>query len=381
MGFFSRFFGFKSGVAIYTRPEPIVTSPADAIPAVVRATNLISADIARLPVTVFDSEMQPIADHPVAMMMNREASRWQTGYEFRRYTTSVALTHGNGIAIIRRAGDGSVAELQPVPADALTGETTDDGVIYRIGNVTLAADQVVHVGCYPDYLNPCWFRSPIDAARQAMQLAADENGAHQALIKTGSMGKVAIMHPGAMSDQTVEAIRNAWSTMHATADGASRPLILREGMKAEKISQETSGSMLESRRFSVQEIARAFGVPPEMLFQHDARHAMSSQSETARAYADGAIAAWVSAWESELTRKLCRPGESVRFDVTPITRGNLRDQGMSYSKLVMSGVMSPNDARHALGLPPISGLDTPKVSMPGGADAAVGPDEEDTEDA
>ena len=380
MGFFSRFFGFKSGVAIYTRPEPIVTSPADAIPAVVRATNLISADIARLPVTVFDSEMQPIADHPVAMMMNREASRWQTGYEFRRYTTSVALTHGNGIAIIRRAGDGSVAELQPVPADALTGETTDDGVIYRIGNVTLAADQVVHVGCYPDYLNPCWFRSPIDAARQAMQLAADENGAHQALIKTGSMGKVAIMHPGAMSDQTVEAIRNAWSTMHATADGASRPLILREGMKAEKISQETSGSMLESRRFSVQEIARAFGVPPEMLFQQGGG-ALSSQSETARAYADGAIAAWVSAWESELTRKLCRPGESVRFDVTPITRGNLRDQGMSYSKLVMSGVMSPNDARHALGLPPISGLDTPKVSMPGGADAAVGPDEEDTEDA
>ena len=380
MGFFSRFFGFKSGVAIYTRPEPIVTSPADAIPAVVRATNLISADIARLPVTVFDSEMQPIADHPVAMMMNREASRWQTGYEFRRYTTSVALTHGNGIAIIRRAGDGSVAELQPVPADALTGETTDEGVIYRIGNVTLAADQVLHVGCYPDYLNPCWFRSPIDAARQAMQLAADENGAHQALIKTGSMGKVAIMHPGAMSDQTVEAIRNAWSTMHATADGASRPLILREGMKAEKISQETSGSMLESRRFSVQEIARAFGVPPEMLFQQGGG-ALSSQSETARAYADGAIAAWVSAWESELTRKLCRPGESVRFDVTPITRGNLRDQGMSYSKLVMSGVMSPNDARHALGLPPISGLDTPKVSMPGGADAAVGPDEEDTEDA
>ena len=102
VGFFSRFFGFKSGVAIYTRPEPIVTSPADAIPAVVRATNLISADIARLPVTVYDSEMQAIADHPVAALMNRDASRWQSGYEFRRYTTAVALTHGNGLAIIKR---------------------------------------------------------------------------------------------------------------------------------------------------------------------------------------------------------------------------------------------------------------------------------------
>jgi HK97 family phage portal protein len=304
------------------------------------------------------------------MLMNREASRWQSGYEFRRYTTSVALTHGNGLALIRRSSDGAIAELQPIPADAMSGEVTDDGVIYRIGSTVLNQDQILHVGCYPDHLNPCWFRSPLEMARHAMQLAADEDGAHASLVKTGSMGKIAISHPGAMSDQTVQAIRDAWMTMHATADGASRPLILREGMKAEKISQETSSSMLESRRFSVQEIARAFGVPPEMLFQQGGG-ALSSQAETARAYADGAIAAWASAWESELQRKLCAPGERVHIDTTPITRGNLRDQGMAFSKLVLAGIMSPNDARHYLGLPPIDGLDTPTVSMPGGASGAV----------
>ena len=367
---FARFFGFKSGVAIYTRPEPIVSAPVDAIPAVVRATQLISADIARLPISVLDSDGQTIADHPVSMLMNREASRWQSGYEFRRYTTSVALTHGNGLALIRRSSDGAIAELQPIPADAMSGEVTDDGVIYRIGSTVLNQDQILHVGCYPDHLNPCWFRSPLEMARHAMQLAADEDGAHAALVKTGSMGKIAISHPGAMSDQTVQAIRDAWMTMHATADGASRPLILREGMKAEKISQETSSSMLDSRRFSVQEIARAFGVPPEMLFQQGGG-ALSSQAETARAYADGAIAAWASAWESELQRKLCAPGERVHIDTTPITRGNLRDQGMAFSKLVLAGIMSPNDARHYLGLPPIDGLDTPTVSMPGGASGAV----------
>jgi len=375
---FARFFGFKSGVAIYTRPEPIVSAPVDAIPAVVRATQLISADIARLPISVLDSDGQTIPDHPVSMLMNREASRWQSGYEFRRYTTSVALTHGNGLALIRRSSDGAIAELQPIPADAMSGEVTDDGVIYRIGSTVLNQDQILHVGCYPDHLNPCWFRSPLEMARHAMQLAADEDGAHAALVKTGSMGKIAISHPGAMSDQTVQAIRDAWMTMHATADGASRPLILREGMKAEKISQETSSSMLDSRRFSVQEIARAFGVPPEMLFQQGGG-ALSSQAETARAYADGAIAAWASAWESELQRKLCAPGERVHIDTTPITRGNLRDQGMAFSKLVLAGIMSPNDARHYLGLPPIDGLDTPTVSMPGGASGAVADGNPDAE--
>jgi HK97 family phage portal protein len=268
-----------------------------------------------------------------------------------------------------------------VPADAFLGELTEEGMTYRLNDTTLQADQLLHLGCYPDPRQPCWFRSPIDAAKPAFELTADQDAAHAALVKTGSMGKVAIMHPGAMSDQTVEAIRNAWSTMHATADGASRPLILREGMKAERISQETSSSVLESRRFSVQEIARAYGVPPEMLFQQGGG-ALASQAETARAYSDGAIALWASAWESELTRKLCRPGERVKFDISPITRGSLRDQGMSYSKLVLAGVMSPNDARHMLGLPPVAGLDTPTVSMPGGSAAEVGnPDAEGDQNA
>jgi hypothetical protein len=54
---------------------------------------------------------------------------------------------------------------------------------------------------------------------------------------------------------------------------------------------------------------------------------------------------------------------------------------MAFSKLVLAGVMSPNDARHYLGLPPVEGLDTPAVTMPGGASAATGPDNEEAEDA
>lgn len=373
MGLFARFFGYKSGVAIYTRPEPVAAAPIDALPAVVRATQLIAADIARLPIQVTDSDGTVIADHPVAQLLSRDASRWQSGYEFRRYLTSCALNSGNGLALIRRANDGTVAELQPIPDGSASGEITEEGITYRVGQVTLSAEQVVHIGCFPDPLNPCWFRGPLDVARASLQMAADQDAAHASLIRTGSMGKVAISHPGAMSDQTVQAIRDAWMQMHATADGASRPLILREGMKAEKISQETSNSMLESRRFSVQEIARVFGVPPEMLFQQGGG-ALASQAETARAYADGAVAQWVTAWTKELERKLCVPGERVQFDTDVLLRGNLRDAGMAFSKLVLAGVMSPNDARRRLGLEPVEGLDEPKVSMPGGATAATGPD-------
>ena len=364
---FARFMGFRSATVVYARPEPLAAPAITSLPAVVRATQLISADLARLPFHVVDSDGQ-LVDSPITQLMTRDASRWQSGYEFRRYITACALESGNGVALIRRDTTGAVAELQPMPTNAVSSEMTEDGVVYKLAGTTLSSDQVLHLGCYPDPLRPDWFIGPMDAARAAFNLAADQDAAHSALIRSG--GKISISHPGAMSDQTVQAIRDAWQTMHATPDGASRPLILREGMKAEKISESTS-NVLESRRFSIQEVARAFGIPPEMLYQQGGG-ALASQSETARAYVDGALAQWVSAWESEITRKLCRPGEHARLDVDVLLRGNMRDAGMALSKLVLAGIMSGNDARHRLGLPPQDGLDDAKVSMPGGMSAVQG---------
>jgi HK97 family phage portal protein len=374
VAWFSRIFGVRPSVVVWSTPEKVVTPEPGTLPAVVRAIQLISTDIARLPVRVCRADGTTVEDHPLVSILTREASRWQSGFDFRRYVTGCALSSGNGLAVIRRAADGTVAELQPIPEGAARARFMEDGTEYQVADVRLSGDQVLHIGAYPDLAFPAWFMSPVDACLPALKLAADQDGAHGALVRTGSMGKVVISHPGAMSDQTVQAIRDAWMNMHATADGASRPLILREGMKADRISQESSSSILESRRYSVQEIARAFGIPPEMLFQQGGG-ALASQAETARAYVDSGISQWVTAWESELTRKLCDPGEYVKFDTNVLLRGNLKDAGQSLSKLVLAGIMSPNDARHLLGLDPMEGLDEAMVSMPGGASAATGPNE------
>ncbi len=372
MAWFSRFFPFRNAVVVYANPAQMsaAVDPYQ-LPAVVRATQLLATDIARLPVRVETADGTPV-DSPVAQLLEREASRWQSGFDFRRHVTAQALTTGNGIALIRRDQSGAVAELQPMPDGAVSASMTEEGVVYKVGEIELASDQVLHVGAYPDTRNPAWYVSPIDACTAAMALAADEDAAHAGLVRTGSTGKVAISHPGAMSDETVRAIRDAWANIHATAEGASRPLILREGMKAEKLSQETATSMLDSRRFSIQEIARAFGIPPEMLYQQGGG-ALASQVETARAYVDGGLAQWLRAWESELTRKLLPPGQYVRMDVDVLLRGNLVDKGTAFAKLVLAGVMSQNDARRRMGLPPIDGLDMPTVSMPGAAAGIMGP--------
>ena len=59
--------------------------------------NLISTDLARLPFSIIDSQGQ-VVDSPITQLMTREASRWQSGFEFRRYLTTCALDSGNGLA-------------------------------------------------------------------------------------------------------------------------------------------------------------------------------------------------------------------------------------------------------------------------------------------
>ena len=185
VGFLSRVFGFRNAVVYVAQPAGTEAGPdPTTLPAVVRAVQLIAADIARLPIRIERADGSQVTDSPVLELLNREASRWQSAYEFRRYLTGNALTAGNGIAIIRRDADGAIVELQPAPSDAATVEMTDEGTFYQFGTARLSSDQVLHIGCYPDPLNPAWFVSPLDASDYAMRLATDQDAAHRSLVRS-----------------------------------------------------------------------------------------------------------------------------------------------------------------------------------------------------
>lgn len=349
--------------------QRVDTPQVQTLPAVVRAIQLIATDIARLPKCVVDANGNEV-ESTVVDLLTREASRWQSGYDFTRFVTAAALECGNGLAIIRRDGQGEVVELQPCARGSATLEMQEAGPMYRFPDSRLDSSQVLHLGAYPNLTNPCWFMSPLEAAPYAMELACEESAAALGLVRTGGTGKTAISHPGAMSDETVQAIRDAWKTMHQSADAGSRPLILREGMTAAALAKDPMVAMTDSRKFSVQEIARAFGVPPEMLYQQGGG-ALASQVETARAYVDGGLAQWVAAWEAEITRKLLPPGQRLVIDTKPLLRGNLRDQGMALSKLTLAGIMTPNDARAVMDLPMHEEGDELKAMMPGAGGGAM----------
>jgi phage portal protein BeeE len=102
------------------------------------------------------------------------------------------------------------------------------------------------------------------------------------------------------------------------------------------------------------EIARALGIPPQMLYQSDAG-ALSSQIEMQRQYVEGTVAGWADRFATSLSSKILPQGVKLKFEVGDLMRGNMRDVAASLKDLATTGALTLNDAREMLGLAYVDG--------------------------
>ncbi len=361
-----RLFGYSQTVYLIgsgATAADVYTESPEGLAATVCAIERLSTDVSRVRAKVVDAAGIEVPS-PVGDLLNGSANRAQSGYAFRRFLTASSLRYGNGLAIIRRNAAGGLEELIPVLPHLVGMAWADTGPVYRVGGELLPADEVLHIGAIPDPTNPFWFLSPLEAAPAVFTTACGENTAHRTLAKTGLPGKLAVESPNKLDDGVIERIKRRFKELSKEEDGVAEPLVLQLGMKANALFPNNSDWILKAREFSVREIARVFDVPVELL--HHAQ--LASQAETARAYVDGGLARWASAWAAEVQQKLLPPGQRLVLETRALLKGNLKDQGMGLSKLVLAGVMTPNEARTGwLDLDRMQGGDELTVSMPGAA--------------
>ena len=92
---------------------------------------------------------------------------------------------------------------------------------------------------------------------------------------------------------------------------------------------------------------------------------------------------------SPLSSKLYGPDYCIKFDKTALLRGSFNESMQAYREAVQLGVMTPNEVRRELGLPPIDGGDDmyvgPNMQATAGgsedaeAGSAVAVDEDDND--
>jgi HK97 family phage portal protein len=196
-----------------------------------------------------------------------------------------------------------------------------------------------------------------------LQRTAGVVGQSQALAEfTGSMWRNGV-HPsgsieldGKLSPEGFAQLQDRWRQMHAGPHNAARVVILDQAAKFKSIGvSPEDAELLESRRFSTEELARIYGCSPPII--GDYTHNTFTNAETAgRWFAIFTLTPWIRKLEAEFARSVFGEVEqdlSIEFDLSGLLRGDPELRWQSHEIALRSGVLTVNEVREQEGYPPL----------------------------
>ncbi|TVR11935.1 MAG: phage portal protein [Salinarimonadaceae bacterium] len=337
----------SSGVAI--TPETALR-----VPSVACAVRTIAESVAQLPVHLYRRDEQTGAkaratDHPAYALIHDDANEWTSAYELKLAIMVDALVRGNGYAFVNRVG-GEPREIIRLDPGTVRVDLSMGAPRYFVrqasGEREIAREDVIHIRALS--LDGAIGKSPVNLAAEAIGIALAQEGHAGRIFGNGGRPSGVLKAPGKLSAQAADRLRQRWGDVHA--GGASgKTAVLEEGMDFVPLTfTSVDLQFLELRSFQVIEIARAFRVPPHLLFELG-RATWANSEEMGRVFLTYTLMPWLKQWEGALRRALFtreeRSTHFAEFLVDDFARADLESRASAYSSLIAARVLNPNEAR------------------------------------
>ncbi|WP_315923493.1 phage portal protein [Mesorhizobium sp. SP-1A] len=346
--------------ATVTGTAAVPTSVALTVPAVAAAVRTISEAAASLEVLVERRDGDawvPDEEHPAWHLLRVDACPWASGFETIRDLVAECLTRdAGGFAYVSRV-DGKPAEIityrdNPFSVEyAETGEPT-----YRLSGAVIPTANVIH-------LRGPFSKSPLTLCAEAIGLANVLEKHAAKLFTNGARPGGVIQFPKdvKIGDAALAKMRTAWKSAFEGSDNAGKTALLWDGGTFNPLTfNSVDSQFLETRRFQLEEVARAFNIPSPLLGDLT-RATWSNLSTKNREFLVYCLEPWLQALEAALRRALIDEGDRkdfrIRFDRDDLTRADLGERATAYSTLVTARIYSPNELRAWDGAPPYPGGD------------------------
>lgn len=362
------------GVSSSASGMSVTPSSAMRVAAVFACVQRIAGAIASMPVHEYErtaNGRQRVENAPYWQLLNEQPTPRFSAASMWEHVVSDKLLRESGFVFIGRNSMGMVKELVPLPWSAVepVRKTVDgsDRLRYFVSDVSRYAvdqDDMLH---FPGFgFDGLRAKSVIQwAARNAAgtALAMDEysgkffsGGAHPSFVLQTDKG---------MSEGKIKELQQVFASKYSGVDNAHRlPLILTEGIKAEKLSLSAEDSqLLEARKFQVIDVARAFGVPPHLIGETSASTSWGSGlEEMSRAFVVFTLQQHLIGMEQELNRKLYRSSKRfVEYNRDALLEGSSKAQS-EYFRAALGGPgsgqgwMTVDEIRRLKNLPPKGGM-------------------------
>lgn len=334
--------------------------------AVYRAVNCISDSVAQLPLEIFrvDSNGYKMKDRKnnAFNVLNQKPNKRMTRYTFISLIIQSMLLKGNGYALIKRDASGEPVELIFLPysyVSIIPPTNIFDPVKYQVLGVKgyVEPKDMLH---FINYTNDGVIGiSTLEHARNSLGLYHDNEKFAANFYAGGCALGGFIKSTTSLTPKQKQEIKEGFSNAFGRS-GVSNGLAVLEGnLDYESITVNPADSqMLQTREFSIIDVARWFGVSPIKLMDLS-KSSYSTVEATQLAFLTDTIAPLLEKIELEFETKLFPGGDiDVRFDVAQLLRADRQSLANYYSTMVQCGVMQINEVRRELDLPSVENGDT-----------------------
>jgi HK97 family phage portal protein len=347
---------FKLMTNITNSGEEISERNALEIGAVNTAVRIISESIASLPLHTYKRDSQDNSvkalKHPVYKLLHSKPNKYMSSFIFWDTIIQHAVYWGNGYAQIDWGKDGQVKSLFPLRPDQTQVVVDVNGKIYyetiiRGKTFRLIPEQVLHIkGMGFDGITGY---SPIYLHREMLGLAKATEKYGAKFFSNGGVLSGVLETPNVLSDGASTNLRNSWNSIHSGVDNAHKVAILEEGLTYKTIGLPPEDSQfLETRKFTVSEIARMFRVPPHKLADLE-RSTNNNIEHQSLEFVTDTLRPWIVRIEQEINMKLFTESEQeifyVEHNLDGLLRGDIKTRYESYQIARQNGWMSANDIR------------------------------------
>lgn len=356
-------------------PQLLVHGDALNVATVYRCVNLLADAVANLPIQYMRLKGDIFVEdrsNRLHYLLNVQPCSYMSGVDFWRQAVQYLLLRGN--AYIVPVYDNATLELLQLslvdPTCVAHDTLTDTYVINDINagvRGTYAEEDIIHIKNYTrDGKNGI---STLAFARTTMDIALTGDGETLNRFANGGNVRGIISNDNSVrgfGEYQDDELKKTATNLDERFRSGERIVSLPGQVQFSPISlSSTDMQFLESRKFSVREICRFFGVHPSFVFDDTSNNYKSAEMANV-AFLSNTLNPILRKIEVELHRKLVAPSLCCKrqfvFDRTSLYACDLESKVKYISQTIAAGLMTVNEWRAKENRPSVEGGDTVLVS-------------------
>lgn len=331
--------------------------------AIYACVELISNTVSSLPMVVrYTNSRQEARDSQLYFLLHDSPNRFMTPMEFWRAMILQLELKGNAYALIDRRADGDAVSLRPLASDQMQVGQGEDGSLRYL---------YLKDGAYREYRSEEIFHlkgigngvmglSKLDYMRTSATEAINAQETANNLFGNANKPSGILTVDHVIDKEQRAAIKAQFAAMREGA--ASGLFVLEDDMHYQALSLTPAETqLLETRKYSVADICRWFGVPAVLIGGDSGTTWGSGLEQIIAGFHRFTLRPLVISIEQALRKQVFssiqRQLYEAYFDFDELLKVSEKDRYDIYARATQNGLMTRNEVRLAEGRDPVEGGD------------------------